>query len=208
MSSISADLTISAKNLLLPFRTYSTLNLFREADLPSAVLPLRPGHSAPFLTGAGVGSVPRALTRVASYRNLSFSPDGWEASFGWKSLLWRRPLPRRPLPRRPRSSGRGRAIHCAGLPEDVRRAGAPRGGTVVTAPALVIWPAEVESRTCTATCSPSPTLLRGVAALAARPIPATVDRMVANPVDASLATAVALHTGLSLALTSRRAPNE
>ncbi|MDT7649759.1 MAG: hypothetical protein QOI36_1165, partial [Pseudonocardiales bacterium] len=47
-----------------------------------------------------------------------------------------------------------------------------------------------------------------VAALAARPIPATVDRMVANPVDASLATAVALHTGLSLALTSRRTPNE
>jgi hypothetical protein len=42
-----------------------------------------------------------------------------------------------------------------------------------------------------------------VAALAARPIPATVDRMVANPV-----TAVALHTGLSLALTSRRTPNE
>jgi hypothetical protein len=53
-----------------------------------------------------------------------------------------------------------------------------------------------------------PTLLRGVAALAARRIPATVDRVVANPVDASLATAVALHTGLSLALTSRRTPNE
>lgn len=45
-----------------------------------------------------------------------------------------------------------------------------------------------------------PTLLRRIAAMLARYVPATADRLIAETCDAPLAAAVALHTGLPFAL--------